>query len=143
MSSTVFWDLTKTDFNNCLTNDFYAGATFLAGAAVAGLVTSVALEALSEKDSDLKTLSTKITSMGIGTLAGVTASAYVAYRSSPISFVDEKAFKFLALTVFSAPTMVGIPIFAGGAWSAFGRVPLYYLGLFGALTGATYFGERK
>jgi hypothetical protein len=145
------WGLTNTDFHNCFTNDFDAAKVFFAGALVAGAVALVALNLLNRGEPDQSSLKNTFISTGIGTIAGFCASAYVAYHCAPIEVAADKVLKFLALTVVSAAlgtlpakegAFIGVLTFGGGVWPVFGSTPLYYLGLYAALSGASYIAGR-
>jgi hypothetical protein len=147
MTSNVFWGLTNTDLQNCFFNDIGAAKVFFAGAAVAGVVTFLALKFLNRRDPGQAALKHSLISLGIGTIAGSCVSFYFAYHSAPITVAAEKALKFLALTfVMSAlgsipakkGAVLGLLTFGGGVWPVFGRTPLYYVGLFGAISGASF-----
>jgi hypothetical protein len=147
MTSNVFWGLTNTDLQNCFFNDIGAAKVFFAGAAAAGVVTYLALNFLNRKAADQTSLKHSLVSLGIGTIAGSCVSTYFAYLSAPITVAADKALKFLALTfVMSAlgsipakqGAAIGLLTFGGGVWPVFGRTPLYSLGLFGAIFGASF-----
>lgn len=152
MISNVFWGLANTDFHECFTNDIAAAKVFFAGAAVAGVVTFLALKFLNRKDPDQVSLQKTAISSGIGTIAGFCVSAYVAYHCAPIAVATDKALKFLALTLVTAAlgtrlgkggAVIGLLTFGGGVWPIFGCTPLYYFGLCAAISGATYIGGRR
>ncbi len=148
MSNVIFWGLSKTDFQDALWNSAHGTATACAGFAAAGLA-NLFVHQLMEMDHTryrLKTLEIRPLAcilLGIG--AGALATIYVADRLPQVSFVAEKALKFLAISFTTAlagslfgikGAVIGGLTTAGGAWGYYGRTPLYVTGYAGAFTGS-------
>jgi hypothetical protein len=142
MSNNVFfWGLTYKDFGNSIWNGVYETAAFGAGFAAAGVANLIVLSLLGTEEEPHRGQRNGISvpKLLLGTVisigAGVAASVYAANRLPHVTFVAEKALKFLAITMLTGWTGVIPAITGGGMWGYFGRKVLYVSGSVGAIGG--------
>ncbi len=137
MSNVIFWGLTGADFENSLWNGIYELSALGTGFAVAGVTNTVMQLVMNDNSArHNRKLSSKpifCTMLSVG--AGVAASVFVAHRLPHVTFVAEKAFKFLIIFMVGMFTAVIPFITGGGATGYFGRLPLYVAGSVGAIGG--------